>query len=100
MNTPLNLSIRKVFFRIMKTKWASCSSQGNITVNIFLKYLPTELIDYILFHEIVHLREKRHNRNFWNLIKKKFDNYPEKEKRPNDILVFNSKEKDRLIRNK
>jgi len=81
----LNLSIGKVFFRSMKTKWASCSLQGNITVNLLLKYLPAELIDYVLFHEVAHLRERKHNKNFWNFVKKKFNDYPEREK---DLMIY------------
>ena len=47
-----NFKINKIFFRRMKTKWASLSSKGNLTINTLLKYLPQKLIQYIIFHEL------------------------------------------------
>lgn len=63
----------RVFFRTMKTKWASCSRNGNLTVNTLLGRLPDDLIGYVIYHELVHLRCRKHNRFFWNCIRKKFD---------------------------
>jgi len=78
-------SINKVYFRRMKSKWGSCSSKGNLTINRLLKYLPEELIDYIVFHEMVHSQEKRHNELFWSYIGKEFTSWQTFEK---DLLVY------------
>ncbi|MEJ5327925.1 MAG: M48 family metallopeptidase [Candidatus Bathyarchaeia archaeon] len=76
----LNTTINKVFYRRMKTKWASHSSNSNLTINTLTKYLPNDLIEYILYHETAHNIERKHNENFWRLIAKKFPDYQNKEK--------------------
>lgn len=80
ISTELGLKVNNIYFRKMRTKWASCSSKRNLTINSLMKHLPQELIGYIIFHEITHLVEKRHNENFWNIISNRFDNYKEFEK--------------------
>ena len=81
----LGVQLHEIYFRKMKTKWASCSSKGNLTINRLMRYLPDYLISYIIFHEMVHLKEKRHNGKFWDIISKKFKNYQELEK---DLFVY------------
>jgi len=78
--TELNTKINRIYFRKMKTKWASHSKNGNLTVNTLLKYLPQDTIEYIIYHEITHSIERKHNENFWNLINRKHPNYQNKEK--------------------
>ncbi|MEM3556075.1 MAG: M48 family metallopeptidase [Candidatus Micrarchaeia archaeon] len=78
--TQLKINVKKVFFRKMKTKWASCSSKRNLTFNTLMRFLPKELIEYITFHEMLHLIEKKHNERFWKILSKKFKDYQEKEK--------------------
>ncbi|MCX7757450.1 MAG: M48 family metallopeptidase [candidate division WOR-3 bacterium] len=70
-----NVKINKVFFRKMRTKWASLSHNKNLTLNTLLRYLPKYLINYIINHELAHTIEKKHNNNFWRIISKRFDNY-------------------------
>ncbi len=81
----LNVEINKIYFRKMKTKWASRSKNNNLTLNTLLRYLPEDLIRYIIFHETLHTIERRHNQRFWNLVKKKFQDYEDKEK---DLLAY------------
>ena len=83
--TELNTKINKIYFRKMKTKWASHSKNGNLTINTLLKYLPENVVEYIIYHEIAHSIERKHNEKFWNLISKKFKDYPTKEK---DLLTY------------
>lgn len=65
----------KISFCYMRTKWASCSRKGKINFNLLLKYLPVELIDYIVFHEMAHLLIPNHSQYFWYLVEKKFINF-------------------------
>lgn len=81
----LNTTINKIFYRKMKTKWASHSPNNNLTINTLTKYLPKDLIEYIIYHEIAHSIERKHNEKFWNIITKKFPDYPNKEK---DLLTY------------
>lgn len=60
-----NLPYNRAAFRCQKTKWGSCSSKNNINLNINIAYLPNELQDYILLHELCHIRHKNHSKKFW-----------------------------------
>jgi len=71
----LKVDINKVFLRRMKSKWGSLSSRKNLTINTFVKYLPNWLIKYVVFHEMVHLIERKHNERFWKIIGAKYENY-------------------------
>jgi predicted metal-dependent hydrolase len=71
----INVEVNKIRFRKMRTKWASCSPNRNLIVNTLMKYLPRKLIEYIVYHELVHLVERHHNDRFWELISRKFDNF-------------------------
>ncbi len=71
----LKVKINKVYFRIMRTKWASLSSLRNLTINRLMKYLPEYLIGYIIFHELVHVIEKKHNARFWGIMSKEYSDY-------------------------
>jgi hypothetical protein len=77
--------LNHIYFRMMRTKWASLSSKRNLTINRLMKHLPEPLLNYVIFHEVVHLKEKRHNDKFWEGISKKFDNYKELEK---DLFIY------------
>ncbi len=81
----LNTKINKIYFRVMKTKWASHSQNNNLTINSLLKLLPEELINYIVYHETAHNLERKHNDAFWTLVNKRFSNHNEKEK---ELLTY------------
>jgi len=72
--------VNKIYFRKMRTKWASCSPKRNLIINTVMKYLPEHLIEYVIFHETTHIIEKRHNEKFWSIISKRFNNYRDLEK--------------------
>ena len=74
-----------IYFRKMKTKWASLSSRKRLTINTLMRYLPAHLVKYVVYHEAAHLIEKRHNGRYWDLIEKKFKNYQKMER---DMFVY------------
>jgi hypothetical protein len=71
----MGLKINKIYFKKMKSKWASMSSKRNLTANFLLKYLPVRFVNYVVFHEMTHLLEKKHNDRFFRLVCKKYKNY-------------------------
>jgi len=80
-----NGKIDKIYFREMKSKWGSLSSNRNLTINTLARRLPEYLINYIVFHEMTHLLEKRHNERYWSLIKKE---YKQPSKYESDLLKY------------
>jgi predicted metal-dependent hydrolase len=60
----------KVFVRNQKTRWGSCSSRNNISLNMNLIRLPAQLMDYTILHELVHTRIKDHSPRFWQALEK------------------------------
>jgi predicted metal-dependent hydrolase len=61
-----DLPYARAAFRCQKTKWGSCSSQNNISLNVNMVFLPKHLQDYILLHELCHICHKNHSRAFWD----------------------------------
>lgn len=85
VSQELKVKINMVIFRTLKTKWASISPKKNLTFNTMLKFLPDYLIEYIVFHEISHLKYKHHNDGFWEMISRRFKNYQDLEK---DLFIY------------
>ena len=63
-----NFSYTNLSVRNQKTRWGSCSSKNNISLNAKLTSLPKELMDYVILHELVHTRIKNHSKDFWNTL--------------------------------
>ena len=72
----------KATVRNQKTRWGSCSGKNNLSLNIQLINLPHELIDYVIFHELVHTKVKNHSPVFW----KKLDGFVDNAKSLNEEL--------------
>ncbi|MEM3806140.1 MAG: YgjP-like metallopeptidase domain-containing protein [Desulfurococcus sp.] len=70
----------KIIMKKMTRKWASLSSKGVLTINKQARFLPDPLIKYIVYHEICHFLERKHNNRFWSCVERFIPNYEELEK--------------------
>ncbi len=58
------LKAERFFIREQVTKWGSCSSKGNLSFNLRLAFVPSDFLDYIVLHEVLHLRYMNHGKDF------------------------------------
>ena len=60
----------RITVRCQRTRWGSCSSKGNLNFNCLLMLCPEEVRDYVVVHELCHLKELNHSRRFWEEVAK------------------------------
>lgn len=68
LSEKYNLKYRKIFIKNLKSRWGSCSSNNNINFNLHIMRLPKLLADYVILHELAHIKEKNHGKSFWDLL--------------------------------
>lgn len=71
----LNVKVNRIQFRSMVHKWGSCSSLRNITLSRDLRFLPNNLVAYIVYHEMAHIIVMAHDDKFYEIMKKEFEDY-------------------------
>ena len=60
-----NVDVKHVTVRNQRSRWGSCSAGGTISLNWRLVQTPDTVRDYIIYHELMHLREMNHSDRFW-----------------------------------
>lgn len=69
------VKVGKIAIRNQKSRWGSCSMKRNLNFNYKVAYLPKELRDFVIVHEICHLIEFNHSKKFWSHVAKIFPEY-------------------------
>lgn len=77
LSTVRRLPFGRLFIRSQRTKWGSCSSKGNVSLNWRLILTPKHVINYVILHELVHTKILNHSHRFWAHLRAVF---PEAEK--------------------
>ncbi len=71
----LGVRYHRITIRNQRTRWGSCSSQGNLNFNCLLMLTPPEVIDCIVVHELCHLKEMNHSDRFYREVLSVFPDY-------------------------
>lgn len=73
----MGITYGNITVRNQRTRWGSCSSKGNLNFNYRLHYLPVELMDYVIIHELAHRRHMNHSAAFYQEVARYCPNYKE-----------------------
>jgi predicted metal-dependent hydrolase len=63
-----SLEVGAVSIRNQRSRWGSCARNGNIALNFRLVQMPSHVSDYVLLHELMHIKQQNHSRRFWRLV--------------------------------
>lgn len=75
VNKFYNFTYNRVSVKNQKTCWGSCSGKGNLNFNYKLAFMHPKFADYVVTHEICHLKQHNHSSRFWNLVSLRFPDY-------------------------
>ena len=82
----LGVSVTRYFVQKMKTKWGSCNpAAGRIRLNTELVKKPKDMLDYVVLHEMVHLREPNHSERFVAILSEHWPQWREVRQELNDL---------------
>ena len=70
--TELGVQCKQIRLKSLRSRWGSCTRLGVITINLKLKEIPPEFLEYVVYHECLHLIHKNHGAGFQTQLRAKF----------------------------
>jgi predicted metal-dependent hydrolase len=86
-NHHYGFKYKDIFVKNHTAQWGSCSSRGNLNFNFRLIFLPINLLDYVVVHELCHLGQMNHSKKFWNLVTEMVPDYKKIEKELGNYIL-------------
>jgi len=83
----LNVSPKEIKLSLATTQWGCCTIKGTVRLNTHLIKLPLHLIDYVVVHELSHLREMNHSAAFWNIVSQACSTYKASRNELKSIMI-------------
>ena len=80
-NAFYQFKVGRISIKNQKSRWGSCSKKGNLNFNYKIIFLPKEVADYIVVHELCHLGQFNHSPAFWQLVAQTLPQYQELKKK-------------------
>lgn len=81
----LGWKVPPVLVRNQKKRWGSCNAKGELRFNWRLVMAPLELLDYVVVHELAHLKVLNHSKRFWGLVERIMPDYKERHRALNEL---------------
>ena len=75
LSEQLDLCFNSFKVRQYKSRWGSCNNKGELSFNYLLMMTPFDVIDYVIVHELCHLKHLNHSQAFWNLVNEHYPDY-------------------------
>jgi len=74
-NKFYKFNINRIAIKNQRSRWGSCSKKANLNFNYRIIFLEPQFADYLIVHELCHLEQFNHSKNFWNLVEKTIPDY-------------------------
>ena len=71
----MGVDFKKITIRRQRTRWGSCSAEGNLNFNCLLVLCPDEIINYVIVHELCHRKQLNHSKAFWKEVEQYMPQY-------------------------